>query len=66
MSATEWLLLVIANPENKRAEVAAHYGVALREGESVEWRFVNEAILERWSMAGLRWIKERAWKEARA
>jgi hypothetical protein len=30
------------------------------------WRELNEAILRRWSPAGLRYIKEKAWKLAMA
>jgi hypothetical protein len=57
----EWLTL-FAN----RNEVADEYARMLRL-HGVEWggyRFVNEAILRRWSPAGLRYIKERAWKIA--
>ena len=28
------------------------------------WKPVNEAIIEKWSVSGLRYIKERAWKLA--
>lgn len=55
----------IADPRMKRADVALTYAFGLRqEGEvrEVDWRKVNEAIIERWSMAGLKWIKTRAWK----
>lgn len=29
--------------------------------EGVDWRRVNEAIIARWSLAGLKFIKKRAW-----
>lgn len=57
----EWLSL-FAN----RNEVAEEYARMLRD-HGVEWdgyRFVNEAILRRWSPAGLTYIKDRAWKIA--
>ena len=58
----DWLSL-FAN----RNEVAAVYAEMLRShaaGSGV-YASVNQAIVRRWSMAGLRYIKERAWKIAR-
>jgi hypothetical protein len=54
----EWLSL-FAN----RNEVATEYARMIRL-HGLEWggyRFVNEAILRRWSLAGLEYIKNRAW-----
>ena len=55
----EWLALYAS-----RDEVAGAYAVLLGEFpvEWVGWRELNEAILRRWSPAGLRYIKEKAWK----
>lgn len=55
----EWLTLY----ENRDA-VAHAYAQLLGEfdAEWVGWRELNEAILRRWSPAGLRYIKEKAWK----
>jgi hypothetical protein len=56
----EWLRL-FAN----RNEVAEEYAKMLRRwGLSADYRGVNEAILQRWSPAGLKYIKTRAWKIA--
>jgi len=58
----EWLSL-FAN----RNEVAEEYARALRiHGLSGSYDYgpFNQAILRRWSMAGLKYIKERAWKIA--
>lgn len=57
----EWLAL-FAN----RNEVAEDYARALsRYGPVWEgYAPVNQAILRRWSMSGLKYIKERAWKIA--
>lgn len=57
----EWLML-FAN----RDEVADAYATALRlHGPDWQhWREWNEAILRRWSMAGLRYIKTKAWNLA--
>ena len=58
----EWLSL-FAN----RDEVAQEYADTLRM-TGVDWggwRSFNAAILRRWSPAGLRYIKEKAWRLAR-
>lgn len=59
----EWLLL-FAN----RNEVAQEYAELLVANGPTwpGWKQINDAISRRWSMAGLRYIKERAWKIARA
>lgn len=57
----EWLTL-FAN----RNEVAEWYAASLRT-RGAEWdtfQYLNRAILRRWSPAGLKYIKERAWKIA--
>jgi hypothetical protein len=57
----EWLTFY-AN----RNDVAEGYAQALRWFGPTwkEWKPLNEAILRRWSPAGLRYIKTRAWKIA--
>jgi hypothetical protein len=57
----EWLSL-FAN----RNEAAEEYAdLICRNGPQWSgYKPFNEAILRRWSMAGLRYIKERAWKIA--
>lgn len=57
----EWIRL-FAN----RNDLAEEYAATLRQcGPSWEgWHEINEAILRRWSMAGLKYIKARAWKIA--
>lgn len=56
------LLREIPDTRIKRNDVALTYAFGLRGSEDVDWKRVNAAILERWSMAGLVYIKERAWK----
>lgn len=46
-----------------QAQVALVYYRWLRHPE-VDWPRVNEIIIRRWSLAGLRRVKEMAWKEA--
>jgi hypothetical protein len=55
----EWMALY-AN----RDEVADEYARLLRVAGTAwdGWQAFNEAILRRWSMAGLRYIKTKAWK----
>lgn len=47
----------------KRRDIAQTYRLALQSSErdSIDWRKVNEAIIARWSVSGLNWIKEQAW-----
>jgi hypothetical protein len=42
-------------------QVAQTYAFALRSQEPTDWKRANEAILKRWSPAGLKRIKELAW-----
>lgn len=60
------LLAEIANPRMKREDVALTYAFGLRQGSGVDWLTVNNAIIERWSMAALKWIKTYAWKAVRS
>lgn len=59
----EWVLLFAS-----RNELAEEYAVLMRR-HGLHWSGyepINRAILRRWSMAGLRYIKTRAWKLALA
>jgi hypothetical protein len=61
------VLTAIRDPSCTRDDVAVEYATALRAyGPSGEWREINEAIMARWSMAALRYIKTKAWKLAAA
>ena len=57
------LLLRINDPESKRLDVAKSYRSAMQSSErgDIDWGHVNRAITERWSPAGLIWIKRMAW-----
>ena len=57
------LLDEIAIPTQKRRDIAQTYALALQSPESatMNWGSVNRAIIARWSMAGLLWIKKQAW-----
>lgn len=42
-------------------QIAQSYALALRSSWPTDWKRVNEAIVERWSLRGLNRIKEMAW-----
>lgn len=60
------LLSEIANPQIKQKALAVTYALAIRSETagvdlSVNWKKVNDAIVERWSLYGLERVKQRAW-----
>ena len=55
------LLNEITDDRMKRFDVAQTYAMAL-DSDEVDWSLVNREIIDRWSMSGLKWIKEKAWK----
>lgn len=61
MLCTDTLLAEIANPECTRRDIAQTYALAIRSTETKDWPRINSAIMERWSVAGLLWIKTQAW-----
>ena len=61
LSTTKAILAEIANG-SKRLAVARSYRWALALGLATDWKTVNEAIIARWSISGLAWIKKEAWK----
>ena len=60
------LLEEIADKRLTRDDVAMTYAFGIRGGEQIDWAKVNHAILDRWSMNALKYIKEKAWRIARA
>lgn len=61
--ATRDLEAALADPQMKRNDIAILYRDLLQQ-PGIDWRAINAAIIERWSKAGLIYIKERAWKLA--
>lgn len=45
----------------KQKQIAQIYALALVSSWPTDWRRVNEAIIKRWSFAGLNRIKNMAW-----
>jgi len=59
---TSILLDAIEYEGNTRDDVAQRYAWAIqRDNGDVNWRVVNEAIIERWSVSALHYIKRKAW-----
>ena len=61
LNCTDILLTEIKDKRCKRRTVAKTYALALRSSESTDWSAVNTAIITRWSVSGLEWIKRQAW-----
>ena len=57
------LLREIKDRRMKRADIALTYRLTLQSSEwrGVDWKKVNAAIISRWSLYGLNWIKSQAW-----
>lgn len=46
-----------------RDDAAQLYAACLSNyGPDADWRSINEAVIDRWSLSGLRYVKDRAWK----
>ena len=61
---TETLLHEISDPVFKRRDVAKTYRLAMGSSEPTDWAQVNRAIVARWSMSALEYIKQQAWSGA--
>jgi hypothetical protein len=61
----DMLLDEIGRPGATQVSVAEKYRLAILaerdQGAGIEWRPINEAIVERWGVRGLEHIKETAW-----
>ena len=60
-SCTNVLLDEIADKKAHQRDVAKTYRLALMSSEKTDWKIVNQAILRRWSLSGLKRIKKLAW-----
>lgn len=60
VNAEATLLYEIADRKFTRLSVAKTYALALRSSEKIDWPAVNRAILKRWSLHALGWIKRLA------
>jgi len=56
--------MVIQNEINQcctQKQIAQTYALALRSENHVDWKAINIAIINRWSVSGLERIKQLAW-----
>lgn len=56
--------MVIENEISKglnQKQIAQTYALAIRSSWPTDWRRVNQAIIDRWSVKGLERIKKMAW-----
>ena len=59
---TASILEAVNTPKVTRRYIAGLYGIAIRyDFGQTDWKQVNEAIIARWSLSGLKWIKRLAW-----
>jgi hypothetical protein len=59
---TQMLLEEVADPLMNRKDVAHTYSRAIKTDlDTTDWLAVNRAIMDRWGVAGLLFIKRRAW-----
>ena len=59
----EIILREIADPKMTRKDIALIYAFGIRdEPDKTDWAKVNEAIISRWSLSALDYIKNRAWR----
>ena len=63
MTTTQEILETIEDHANRRADVADVLQTVLLFSMDIDWPAVNAAIIERWSMSGLKHIKRLAWSE---
>lgn len=60
------LLQEIKDKFFKQKDVALTYAMSMvserGNNEEIDWREVNQAIIERWSQSGLNRVKKMAWK----
>lgn len=62
-----WIFNEIEGKEFTRKDVARTYSILLQKATPLAtFVKINKAIIKRWSPSALRWIKEQAWKIARA
>lgn len=55
------ILSEIEQPKVRRKTVAMTYAFCLRSSEDIDFSKVNRAIINRWSLSALDWIKKQAW-----
>jgi len=62
MDAEEIILREIADKNLTRDNVALTYAFCISSREEIDYGKINRAIVARWSMGALAYIKHNAWK----
>ena len=62
------LLDRISDRTSRRLDVVSLYAAAIRAdvGDGADWKAINRAIVARWSLSALNWIKREAWRAVAA
>ena len=55
------ILSELKHKEITQRDIAQTYALAIKSPEDIDWAKINKAIIERWSLSGLKRIKEMAW-----
>lgn len=63
LCCTDVLLSEIAAPNFTRKSIALTYAMAFLSSEDTNWPLVNDKIVERFGIRGLKAIKRMAWKK---
>ena len=61
MDCTNVLLNEISDKGFKQKHIAMTYALSLRSSYPTDYKIVNRAIIDRWSISGLERIKNMAW-----
>lgn len=61
MDCTNVLLDEISNKKFRQKDIAITYRLSLMSSDPTDYKKVNRAIIDRWSISGLTRIKEMAW-----
>ena len=63
----EWTILNEIEQGCAQKSVAMTYGFGLLSSEelTMDWRKINRAIIDRWSLSGLDRVKKMAWKHVK-
>lgn len=62
MNVEKCILEEIAEKEATRDSIATTYAFGIRQKKEIDWKKVNRAIIDRWSLSALKYIKEKAWR----
>jgi len=61
----EWpqenLLSELDDKTTTRKDVAKSYALLMKHGHNPDWEIINKAIIDRWSISALNYIKDLAW-----